>query len=205
MAEKSARPGKAEFSIDEFFSEIEKAEDMSANKRLPQERLRNKRAMDMAARKVAEDEASAREAAAKAEAKAERAKTALEKRRTTKSNHDSVTGMAPKTGKTKINSVDRIDFDGMGESPQAGFGHVPSPENRPTTLASAISSARSKSGSSRTVEDAQTVGVTATVKALEQIILHGRKEVEGSSPWMPHRPTRPSRGASMPFRMVTPY
>ena len=224
MAEKSARPGKAEFSIDEFFSEIEKAEDMSANKRLPQERLRNKRAMDMAARKVVEDEAAAREAAAKEQLKAEKAAqrklTALEKRRTTKSNHDSVTGMAPKTGKTKINSVDRIDFDGMGEAPQAGFGHMPSPAaltardisraaaKDPETvgkLRDALSSARSKSGSSRTVEDATTVGVTATVKALEQIILHGRKEVEGSSPWMPHRPTRPVRTASMPFRMVTPY
>ena len=37
------------------------------------------------------------------------------------------------------------------------------------------------------------VGVTATVKALEQIILHGRKEVEGSAPWKPHRPERPAK------------
>ncbi len=35
-----------DFSIEDFFSEIEKAEDIEANKRLPQERLRNKRRLD---------------------------------------------------------------------------------------------------------------------------------------------------------------
>src|SRR5690606_33746284 len=56
------------------------------------------------------------------------------------------------------------------------------------------------------LSNAQTVGVTATVKALEQIILHGRKEVEGSAPWMPHRPERPAkRGVSKPFRLATDY
>jgi len=48
------RPGKTEFSIDDFFGEIEKAEDERLNKRLPQERLRNKRALDQAARRAAE-------------------------------------------------------------------------------------------------------------------------------------------------------
>lgn len=190
MADKSARPGKAEFSIDDFLGEIEKAEDLAANKPLYAERMRNKRALDRADQKAA------------AEAEAAEKKTALEKRRTTKSSHDTATGMSKRTSRTKINSVDRVDFDGMGESPQAGFGHMPSPAAQ---FQSVVSSARSKSGSSRTVGDAQTVGVTATVKALEQIILHGRKEVEGSAPWVPHRPENmlEKRLAGKPFRMVT--
>src|SRR3954470_18812709 len=51
-------PGKPEnqpsFSIDEFIGEIEKAEADRLNKRLPQERLKNKRALDNAARRAAE-------------------------------------------------------------------------------------------------------------------------------------------------------
>src|SRR5262245_13661201 len=42
------------FSIDDFIGEIEKAEDDRLNKRLPQERLKNKRALDNAARRAAE-------------------------------------------------------------------------------------------------------------------------------------------------------
>ena len=42
------------FSIDEFIGEIEKAEDERLGKRLPQERLKNKRALDNAARRAAE-------------------------------------------------------------------------------------------------------------------------------------------------------
>ncbi|MGB3338472.1 MAG: DEAD/DEAH box helicase family protein, partial [Devosia sp.] len=222
MADKSARPGKADFSIDDFLGEIEKAEDLLANKPLYAERMKNKRALDRADQKVASDAAEAEAAALKAAQQAEKKKTALEKRRTTKSSHDNATGMAAKTSKTKINSVDRVDFSGMGEAPQAGFGHMPSPSAMsardisraaaadPETmgkLRDALASARSKSGSSKTVEDAQTVGVTATVKALEQIILHGRKEVEGSSPWMPHKGQNrlEKRGPVRPFRMVTDY
>ncbi|RYE59123.1 MAG: excinuclease ABC subunit UvrB, partial [Hyphomicrobiales bacterium] len=96
MAPKTTRPGKAEFSIDEFFAEIEKAEDIQASKPLYAERMKNKRALDRA-------EAAEKEAA--------QPKTALEKRRTTKSSHDTATGMSAKTSKTKINSVDRVDFD----------------------------------------------------------------------------------------------
>ena len=51
---KSTRPGKSEFSIDDFIGEIEKAEDAQLNKRLPQERLKNKRQLDNAARRAAE-------------------------------------------------------------------------------------------------------------------------------------------------------
>ncbi|MCS6760169.1 MAG: DEAD/DEAH box helicase family protein, partial [Candidatus Devosia euplotis] len=120
--------------------------------------------------------------------------------------------MSAKSSKTKINSVDRVDFSGMGESPQAGFDHAPSTgsstSQNPDTegkLRSAMSSARSKAGSSKTVEGAA-VGITATVKALEQIILHGRKEVEGSTPWMSHQgKSNIARSDGKPFRMVTPY
>ncbi|MBF0678062.1 MAG: excinuclease ABC subunit UvrB, partial [Devosia sp.] len=201
MAPKSTRPGKAEFSIDEFFAEIEKAEDIAASKPLYAERMKNKRALDRA------------DAAEKAAAEP---KTALEKRRTTKSNNDTATGMSKKTGKTKINSVDRVDFDGMGEAPQAGFNHVPSakvtaraaatPDDSEIRAALTASVKKNKARNNEDVSGATTVGVTATVKALEQIILHGRKEVEGSAPWAPHRPERPAkRGASKPFRLDTTY
>lgn len=194
MADKSARPGKADFSIDDFLGEIEKAEDIAASKPLYAERMRNKRALDRADQKLAADAAQAEEDDRKALAQAEKKKTALEKRRTTKSNNDTATGMSARTSKTKINSVDRIDFSGMGETEQAGFGHKPSareisraaaadPESQ-ARLREALDAAvkKSKARKGESLENAQTVGVTATVKALEQIILHGRKEVEGSSP-----------------------
>ncbi|HWV20268.1 MAG TPA: excinuclease ABC subunit UvrB [Devosia sp.] len=207
MAPKTTRPGKAEFSIDEFFAEIEKAEDIQASKPLYAERMKNKRALDRA-------EAAEKEAAAP--------KTALEKRRTIKSSHDTATGMSAKTAKTKINSVDRVDFDGFGEAPQAGFNHVPSkavtardisraaaadPEAQAKlreALDASVKKNKAKKGES--LENATTVGITATVKALEQIILHGRKEVEGSSPWVPHRPERPQKlEGGKPFKLVTDY
>ena len=50
----SNKPEKPSFSIDEFIGEIEKAEAETLNKRLPQERLKNKRALDNAARRAAE-------------------------------------------------------------------------------------------------------------------------------------------------------
>ncbi|WP_442874194.1 excinuclease ABC subunit UvrB [Devosia sp. SL43] len=178
--------------------------------------MKNKRALDRADQALAAAAAQAEADAAKALADAAKKKTALEKRRSTKSNNDTATGMSAKTNKTKINSVDRIDF-GFGETEQAGFNHKPSAREisraaaaDPETmgkLRDALASARSKSGSSKTVEDATTVGVTATVKALEQIILHGRKEVEGSSPWVPHKASNllEKRGPARPFRMQTDY
>lgn len=224
MADKSARPGKAEFSIDDFLGEIEKAEDLAANKPLYAERMRNKRALDRADQKLAAEAAQAEADAAKALAQAEKKKTALEKRRTTKASHDTATGMSKKTSKTKINSVDRIDFDGMGEPAQAGFGHIASPEARMTArdisraaaadpetmgkLRDALDASvkKNKARNNEDVSNAQTVGVTATVKALEQIILHGRKEVEGSSPWVPHKAqSNLKRQSGNPFRMVTNY
>ena len=51
----ASKPEKpSSFSIDEFIGEIEKAEDERLGKRLPQERLKNKRALDNAARRAAE-------------------------------------------------------------------------------------------------------------------------------------------------------
>src|SRR5689334_1475988 len=50
----SSKPEPTRFSIDDFLGEIEKAEDERLNKRLPQERLKNKRALDNAARRAAE-------------------------------------------------------------------------------------------------------------------------------------------------------
>jgi excinuclease ABC subunit B len=56
------------------------------------------------------------------------------------------------------------------------------------------------------LDGAQTVGISATVKALEDIILHGRKEVEGNTAWMPHRPApREKSEGGIPFKLVTPY
>jgi excinuclease ABC subunit B len=224
MADKSARPGKADFSIDDFLGEIEKAEDLAASKPLYAERMKNKRALDRADQKLAAEAAQAEEDARKALAQAEKKKTALEKRRSTKSNNDTATGMSAKTNKTKINSVDRIDFDGMGEPDQAGFGHMPSPSAMSARDISRAAAAdpeamaklrealdetvkKNKARKGESLENAQTVGITATVKALEQIILHGRKEVEGSSPWVPHKAQNrlEKRAPSRPFRMVTDY
>src|SRR3982751_5345115 len=54
MAGQNKPEPQSTFSIDEFIGEIEKAEAETLNKRLPQERLRNKRALDNAARRAAE-------------------------------------------------------------------------------------------------------------------------------------------------------
>ena len=74
--------------------EIEKAEDMAANKPLYAERMRNKRALDRADQKVAADAEQVRVDAEKALKDAAKKKTALEKRRSTKSNKDTATGMS---------------------------------------------------------------------------------------------------------------
>lgn len=50
-----ARPGKAEFSIDEFIGEIEKVGSRDAEQAAPQDRLRNKPALDNAARRRGAD------------------------------------------------------------------------------------------------------------------------------------------------------
>jgi excinuclease ABC subunit B len=153
---KSQRPAKADFSIDDFISEIEKAEDIEASKPLPQQRLRNKRALD-------------------------RADADAAKRKTTKtSNPDTKTGMSKRSPKSKANAVERpTNLDGFSEAPQAGFNHIPEAK------AKSKENAKSLTGSSG--------GVTATVQALQDLIEHGRKEVEGTEAWQPHRPTRPPK------------
>jgi len=78
---------------------------------LPQERLRNKRALDNAARRSAE--------AAGTGIKPLVAQP-LEKPKAKKSDRSAATGMQLKAPKSKANSVERPDFGGMGESDQAG-------------------------------------------------------------------------------------
>lgn len=210
---KPARPGKTEFSIDEFFGEIEKAEDERLAKRLPQERLRNKRALDQAARREREESAERQAAERESRGFEDQAvepivpgKAETSRRTGAKGKRSEATGMQLKAPKSKANSVVRpTNLDGFGEAPQAGFGHVPSAKAR-----SASPPARGKSsvtgGSGATLAGAQTVGISATVKALEEIILNGRKEVEGNKAWMPHRPTRPSKSeGGIPFRLQTAY
>ena len=179
---KPARPGKTEFSIDDFFGEIEKAEDERLNKRLPQERLRNKRALDRAERQAAERESRGFEEPAIEPIVP--GKASVTQRTANKGKRSEATGMQLKAPKSKANSVVRpTNLDGFGEAPQAGFGHVPSAKAR----------SRVTGGSGATLAGAQTVGISATVKALEEIILNGRKEVEGNKAWTPHRPQRPSK------------
>ncbi len=236
-----SRPGKAEFSIDEFIGEIEKAEAETANKRLPQERLRNKRALDNAARRSAEAEsrgfggdlAGGGEHPSPAlpikgrvkkdgasgtagtsplvgeDGRGEAAdsiipgKAQLSHRGASKTKRSEATGMSLKAPKSKANSVERpTNLDGFGETPQAGFGHVASGHsNLPADP-------RHGQGRQPAVigTEVGNVGISATVKALEDIIMHGRKEVEGNAAWKPHRPQRPGKSeGGIPFKLVTSY
>ncbi|MEQ1901378.1 MAG: excinuclease ABC subunit UvrB [Devosia sp.] len=144
--------------------------------------------------------------------------------------------MSLKAPRSRANSVERPDFSGLGEPEQAGFGHVPSANTRLTArdisraaaknpevmeqmrgaLETAATAARAKVPGSpskkkvalpgQNLEGAQTVGISATVKALEDIILHGRKEVEGNTAWQPHRPApRQKSEGGIPFKLVTSY
>jgi excinuclease ABC subunit B len=231
------KPARAEFSIDDFLGEIEKAEDIAASKPLPQERLRNKRALDQAARREGEKE-DARRAAEEQDALIAKAEGPLPtpKPKGKKATRSEATGMSLKAPKSKANSVERpANLDGFAEPAQAGFGHLASARARdgsPTTrdisraaakdpatmeqMRAALASARSNVGGtivpSGTQQPAKIgtevghVGISATVKALEQIILHGRKEVEGNAAWRPHRPARPAKSeGGIPFRFVSPY
>ena len=113
------------FSIDDFIGEIEKAEDAQLNKRLPQERLKNKRQLDNAARRAAEA-AGLGDGKLVPQPLIKKAEGPLAQPKPKKVTKSPVTGMTLKSPKSKANSVDRIDFGGMGEPEQAGFGHVPS-------------------------------------------------------------------------------
>ncbi len=138
-----------DFSIDDFLSQIEKSEELEISKRLPQERLKNKRRLDREAQKKREQELRANIGAK---------------------------GLAKKSPKSKANAVERPkNLDGFSEGEQAEF----------------ISHSK---------------GVTATVKALQNLIEHGRKEVEGSKAWTPHRPKRPVKleGGNR-FELVTDF
>ena len=227
---KASRPGKAEFSIDDFIGEIEKAEAETMNKRLPQERLKNKRALDNAARRAAEDQAARREGEEESKL-IQKAEGPLAQEKPKKSKKSAATGMTLASPKSKANSVDRPDFGtGFGEPQQAGFGHVPSGRvtardisraaaKDPATMEQmrgALNTVRSNiggqvlpSGNHQVAQigtEVGNVGISATVKALEQIILHGLKEVEGNEAWKPHRPVRPAKSeGGIPFKLATNY
>jgi len=149
-----------DFSIDDFLSDIEKAEDIKASKRLPQERLKNKRRLDKEARQMREKEL----------------------RTTTKTSHpETKTGMAKNSPKSKANAVER-PFEktgqgtGFGENEQAAFNPAPND------------------------------GITATVAALQNLIEHGRDEVEGVEAWAPHRPERPKMlDENVEFKLETEF
>ncbi|MEQ1771641.1 MAG: hypothetical protein ABL879_17575, partial [Devosia sp.] len=121
MAEKSKPQPVSEFSIDEFIGEMEKAEDERLAKRLPQERLKNKRQLDNAARRAAE-------AAGLGDGKLVPQPLAKEEKpkKPKASDRSAATGMQLKAPRSKANAVERPDFSGFGEPEQAGFGHVPS-------------------------------------------------------------------------------
>jgi excinuclease ABC subunit B len=234
MAQKPAEKPLSTFSIDEFIGEIEKAEAETLNKRLPQERLRNKRQLDNAARRAAEKSGTGiQPLVPQPLAKEPKADAAEKPKKEKKLTRSAATGMSLKAPKSKANSVERPDFGGMGESDQAGFGHVPSSGSitarsisRATAkdpealaqlreaLATTIAKAKVPGSSTKkkvalpgqNLEGAQTVGISATVKALEDIILHGRKEVEGNDAWKPHRPApRQKSEGGIPFQLVTQY
>ncbi|VAW24188.1 hypothetical protein MNBD_ALPHA11-221, partial [hydrothermal vent metagenome] len=181
MASDKKTPPDSEFSIEDFFSEIEKAEDIEASKRLPQERLKNKRRLD-------------REDA---------------KRATTKTSFpDTPTGMSPKSPKSKANPVDRpTNLDGFAEPAQAGFHHQPSSKTptgdntgggagesparadgginqkaggagQPAGVRQKRAPARADGGANKRDGGAAqptSDGITATVAALQNLIEHGRE------------------------------
>ncbi len=166
---------------------------MEAAKRLPQERLKNKRRLDreQAENRAAEIKQRANtgggagdgSAATNGGNKKPEIKTEHEKRRNTKtSNPDTVTGMSKNAPKSKANSVERpTNLPGFSEPEQAGFTPAPA-------------------------DSATQSGVTATVQALQDLIEHGRKEVEGAAAWAPHRPERPEKSEEdTAFRLDTEY
>lgn len=166
----SGNSGAADFSIDDFIKEIEKAEEAQLAKPLYAERMRNKVALDIAAEKAA---IAAEKAANPPTPKKKAAK---------KPTKSEITGMTLKAPKSKASGVDRpTNIDGFAEGAQAGF-HSP-------------------------VDVANTSkGISATVAALEDIIANGRKEVEGSAPWLPHRPAPQKKDlGGIPFTLVTDY
>ncbi|AEQ52159.1 Excinuclease ABC subunit B [Pelagibacterium halotolerans] len=182
-SEKKSRPTKPDFSIDDFIREIEKAEDAQASKPLYAERMRNKRALDradQAARRERQETQAAAEAQETERLAGKGKDNAKANARKSSAKRSEKTGMSLKAPKSKANSVERpTNLDGFAEAPQAGF-HAPTD----VTNSSA--------------------GVSATVAALEKIIAEGRKEVEGTNAWRPHRPAalKKDRGG-IPFHLAT--
>ena len=107
---------KDSFSIDDFLGEIEAAEDERLNKRLPQERLKNKRQLDNAARRAAEANGTGIQPLVP-----QPLEKPVKEKKTTRS---AATGMQLKAPKSKANSVDRAIALGarLHEAPR-DFGH----------------------------------------------------------------------------------
>ncbi|MEX0860942.1 MAG: DEAD/DEAH box helicase family protein, partial [Cucumibacter sp.] len=97
-----------------------------------------------------------------------------------KSGRSLITGMSAKAPRSKANAVERPgNLDGFAEPQQSGFV-------TPTQI---------------TVSP----GVSASVRALENLIEHGRAEVEGT-PFVPHRPARPEKTeGGIPFKLVSDF
>ncbi len=175
-SDKDKTKTKDNFSIDDFLGEIEKAEEIKASKRLPQERLKNKRRLDREQRKMREQELTKSPSPLRGGVRG----GGRNKRSTTKSSHpDTPTGLAKKAPKSAANAVDRpVSLEGFAEATQASFTSSPSPSD----------------------------GITATVSALQNLIEHGRKEVEGATAWTPHRPVRPEiLAGNNRFELVTKF
>jgi excinuclease ABC subunit B len=229
----AGRPQKPTFSIDDFLGEIEKAEDMEAAKRLPQERLKNKRRLDREAQENRAAEIKQRANTGGGAGDGSKAtgpalgpdprggdkkaspKTEHQKRRNTKtSNPDTVTGMSKNAPKSKANSVERpTNLPGFSEPDQAGFSYAPT-GTPPTGGGAGDGRAATepalgpdpRGGKKDDGSNATSSGVTATVQALQDLIEHGRKEVEGAAAWAPHRPERPEKSeADTAFRLDTEY
>src|SRR3569833_2072853 len=106
------------YSIDDFIGEIEKAEAEQLGKRLPQERLKNKRALDNAARRAAEKSGTTGKLVPQKLKDAEAAGLIVDKG--SKGKRSAATGMSLKAPKSKANSVVRpSNLDGFGETEQA--------------------------------------------------------------------------------------
>src|SRR3954471_7349607 len=111
----SEKPGSS-FSIDDFLGDTERPEDERLGKRLPQERLKNKRALDNAARRSAEANGTGIQPLVP--------QPLAKPKKPKKSARAARAGMQLKAPKSKANSVDRpTNLPGFAEEGQAGFGH----------------------------------------------------------------------------------
>ena len=161
------------------------------NKRLPQERLQNKRALDNAARRAAEASGTASKPLRPqaAEARAEQADGRPHRRQgqgqaLRRHRHVAQGARSPRPTPSSARPISTASAS-PSRPASATSRHRPRqpPEPRSAAKAKVPGSAHGRKKVAlpgQNLEGAQTVGISATVKALEDIILHGRKEVEGN-------------------------